>query len=139
MKCNFWLKVQNLTADKKNSKKTEEFVKAEMLRSLKETNEECDAPLDEMGNQMTRHDDPASIIKQYEEIILTQEKKIVGLLIKQGYILKKFNDKEHFFETVGLSKSTIYFKINIYKFVKKYPVYIFHNLIFIHFSNFYST
>ena len=39
----------------------------------------------------------------------------------QDYILKKFKNTENFFETIRLDKSTIYFKINLYKPIKKYP------------------
>ena len=36
-------------------------------------------------------------------------------------MLKKFKDTEGFVENVRLSRSTIYFKIGPYKFLKKYP------------------
>ena len=36
-------------------------------------------------------------------------------------MLKTFKDTEGFVENVGLSRSTIYFKIGLYKFLKKYP------------------
>ena len=35
-------------------------------------------------------------------------------------MLKTFKDTEGFFENVGLSRSTSYFKIGLYKFLKKY-------------------
>ena len=36
-------------------------------------------------------------------------------------MLKKFKDKEGFIEKVGLSRSTVYFKIPLYKCLKKFP------------------
>ena len=33
-----------------------------------------------------------------------------------------FKDTEHFFVNVGHSRSTVYFKILLYKFLKKYPL-----------------
>ena len=36
-------------------------------------------------------------------------------------MLKKLKDKEGFIENVGLSRSTIYFKIGRYKWLKKFP------------------
>ena len=52
---------------------------------------------------------------------MTQKKKIIGLVFKQGDNLKNCKETEDFFETLGLSKSTIYFNINFFKFVNKYP------------------
>ena len=40
---------------------------------------------------------------------------------KQGAILKKFSDTEDFFTNIGLSRSSIYFKIGFLKFLKKNP------------------
>lgn len=45
--------------------------------------------------------------------------KIIGLVGKQGRILKTLNDPEQHFKGVALSKSTVYFKTNLYKFVSK--------------------
>ena len=39
----------------------------------------------------------------------------------QGQLLKKFKETGQFLENVGPSQSTIYFKIGLYKFLKKYP------------------
>ena len=42
--------------------------------------------------------------------------------MSQGQMLKKFKDTEGFVENVGLSRSTIYFKIRLLrKFLRKYP------------------
>ena len=51
---------------------------------------------------------------------MTQKKKIIGLLYRQCYLLKKFKDTRSFWETLGISKSTIYFKMNLYSLMKKY-------------------
>ena len=48
--------------------------------------------------------------------MMTQRTKIIGLLFKQESILKKSKDTE----TISMVRFTIYFKINIYKFAKKY-------------------
>lgn len=65
-------------------------------------------------------EDAISVTKQYEEVIATQIKKIIGLMFRQGVILKDFKETENIYETVGLSRSSIYSKINLYNFVKKY-------------------
>ena len=49
-------------------------------------------------------------------------KKQRGVFGKQGQLLKKFKDTENFFDNVGQSRSTIYFKISLYKFLKKHAL-----------------
>ena len=56
-------------------KKTEEAVKAVLLRQLKDESVECNELLDEMGGQVTVLDDSNSIISQYEEIFKKPKKK----------------------------------------------------------------
>lgn len=45
---------------------------------------------------MTRLDDAISVIKQSEEVIMTQKKIIIELLFKEECILKKIKDIEIF-------------------------------------------
>ena len=52
----------------------------------------------------------------------TQNKKVIGILATQEQMLKKFKDMYDFIENIRLSRSTVYFKIGIYKFLKKFPV-----------------
>ena len=47
---------------------------------------------------------------------------MIIIVEKRGQLLKGFKESQEFFETVGLSRSTIYFKMNLYKFFSKYPV-----------------
>lgn len=54
----------------KNCKKTEEDVKAELLKPIKETNEEYNAQLSKNDERLTRLEDVISAIKQYEEVTL---------------------------------------------------------------------
>ena len=54
------------------------------------------------------------------QYIKTQNKKEIVYICKQGQFLKKFKDAEHFFENVGQSRSTIYFKVSFYKLLKRY-------------------
>ena len=48
-------------------------------------------------------------------------RKIINTVSKQGELLKRFNDAEEFFDRVGLSRSNIYFKISLYKFLRTFP------------------
>ena len=52
------------------------------------------------------------------------EKEWIGnKWVKRGRILKQFKDFEQLFETAVFIKLTVYFKINLYKFISKYPVF----------------
>ena len=62
------------------------------------------------------------MIRPYEDIIKTQNKKAIGYIDKQGELLKKLKDIQNLFDNVGQSKSIIYFKISLYKFLRKYPL-----------------
>ena len=77
---------------------------------------------DEAGNNVNSSQKVISIIRRYEETIKTQNKRAIGYTGKQGELLKKFKDTENIFDNVGQSRSTIYFKILLYKFLKKYPL-----------------
>ena len=60
-------------------------------------------------------------IKHYDEVIKTGNKNTVRYEKIQGQMLKRLKDTKGFDENVGLSQSTIYFKIGLYRFLKKYP------------------
>ena len=60
-------------------------------------------------------------IKHDDKIIKTGNKTTIRYESIQGQVLKRFKDTKGFVENVGLRQSTIYFKIGLYKFLKKYP------------------
>ena len=66
--------------------------------------------------------DSTSLVKKYEDILKGANRKIINTVIKQGELLKGFMDNEECFYHVGLSRSNIYFKIGLYKFLSKLPV-----------------
>ena len=64
----------------------------------------------------------AEIIKRYEDIIKTKNKGIINVAYHQGQVFKRFKEKERFAKLVselGFHKTTIIFKINIFKLCKK--------------------
>ena len=66
----------------------------------------------------------AEIIKRYEDIIKTKKKGIINVTYHQGQVFKRFKEKEKFAKLVselGIHKTTIIFKINVFKLCKKYP------------------
>ena len=48
--------------------------------------------------------------------------KIINIVGKQGELLKRLKEEDELFDCVGLSRSNIYFKIRLYKFLCKFPV-----------------
>ena len=64
------------------------------------------------------------IIKRYEDIIKTKKKEMINVAYHQGQVFKRFKEKEKFAKLVselGFHKTTIIFKINVFKLCKKYP------------------
>ena len=49
-------------------------------------------------------------------------KKILNVVGKQGELLKCFRDEDEFFDRIGLGRSNIYFKISLYKFLRKFTL-----------------
>ena len=65
----------------------------------------------------------AEIIKQYEDIIKKKKKGIINVAFYQGQIFKRFKEKEKFAKLVNelrIHKTTIIFKINVFKLCEKY-------------------
>ena len=66
----------------------------------------------------------AEVRKECENIIKTNKKGIVCVAYYQGKVFKKFKDKEKFSTLVNqwkIHKTTIVFKINIYKLCERFP------------------
>ena len=66
----------------------------------------------------------AIIIERYEGIIKTKRKGITNVAYYQGQVFKRFKEKEKFPKLVselGIHKTTIICKINVFKLCKKYP------------------
>ena len=65
----------------------------------------------------------AEIIKRYEEVMKTKKKGIINVAYHQGQVFKRFKEKKKFAKLVsdlGIHKTTISFKINIFKLYEKY-------------------
>ena len=80
---------------------------------------------DDLNKEAEEKQDPekaAEIIKRYEDIIKTR-KKGINVAFHQGQIFKRFKEKEKFAKLVselGIHKTTIIFKINVFKLYEKY-------------------
>ena len=106
----------------RNKKKTNESVKRELLNLLQDIDDVEEQELNETANNVNYSQQIIVIICRYLDIIKTQSKNAIGHIGKKGEILKKFKDTEIFFDNVSQSRSMIYFKISLYKFLKKHPL-----------------
>ena len=88
-------------------------------RSGKQWKEEPGFNIDNVTNQR----EAVAIINDYEEFIKTKNKKTISYVAEQGQILKNFRDMEDVTtKNMGVSRSIIYFKIRLYKVLKKSPI-----------------
>ena len=112
------------TGVKKTKRLTHEEVKKQLIESMVvnevvETNE-----LNKQAEEVQDLEEAAKVIQKYENIIRTKKKGIINIAFHQGKVFKKFKDKEKVITLVnklGIHKTTIIFKINIYKLCKKHP------------------
>ena len=81
---------------------------------------------DDLNKEAKEIQDPekaAEIIKWYEDI-KTKNEGIINVAYHQGQVFKRFKEKEKFAKLVselGIHKTTIIFKINVFKLCKKHP------------------
>ena len=82
---------------------------------------------DDLNKEAKKIQEPekaASILKRYEDIIKTKNKEIINVAYHQGQVFKMFKEKEKFAKLVselGIHKTTIIFRINVFKLCKKDP------------------
>ena len=103
--------------DKNESKK--HLIKSMVNNDLIETDK-----LNKKAEKVEKPENAAAVIKQYEEIIRTKNKGIISIAYHQGKVFKKFKDKVKFIKLVNefkVHKTTIIFKINIFKLNEKDP------------------
>ena len=80
--------------------------------------------LNEIAEKVHKPEETADIIKQYEEILRTKRKGIISVAYYQGKLFKRFKEKEKFIQMVSklkIHKSTLIFKINVFKLIEKHP------------------
>ena len=102
-----------------------EEIKKELLELIiKEKLEDIEL-INKADNNLTLQD-ALECVKQYEKHLQNEKSKIISIAYKQGQILNQFKESEKFInilvKRLKMSKSTITFKINLYKLLKKYPL-----------------
>ena len=109
-------KTKKQQQQQKEQAKQNEGIKQDVLNLLKENDDVEGQGLTETANNVNNSQEAIVIIPCYEEIIRKKPKKAIVDIGKEGELFKKFTDN------VGQSKSMIYFKISLYKFLEKYPL-----------------
>ena len=106
----------------KTKKKTNETIKRELLNLSKENDDVEKQGLNETVNNVNNSQEAIFAICRYQDIIKTQNKKAIAHIAKRRQFLKRFKGTQNFFDNVGQSKSTMYFKNSLYEFLEKYPL-----------------
>ena len=105
-----------------NRKKTPEMIKKELQESILKASEEEKANLNEEVKNVKSLNERISLVQKYKNLLKGANKKIINIVGKQGELLKRFKGEDEFFNSVGLSKSNIYFKMRLFKFLCKFPM-----------------
>ena len=80
--------------------------------------------LNKKAEELQEPEEAAKVIKQYEDIIKTKNKRIISIAYYQGKVFKKCKEKGKFIKLVsqlGILKKTIIFEINVFKLYEIYP------------------
>lgn len=109
-----------MVAKTTSKKKTKKKVKKELSDSLKENNDSKEPGIDPAADAITDRLEAVRIVQRYKEVIKSQNKIMIGYVGKQGQLFKKLRETEQFLENVGQSKPRVCFKIELYKYLKKY-------------------
>ena len=110
--------------NKKAKRLSKEEIKTKLLDSITidEVLERKD--LNKEAEEVQDLERAAEIVKWYEDIIKTKNKGTINVAYHQGEVFKRFKEKEKFVKLVSeliIHKTTIIFRINIFKLCKKHP------------------
>ena len=115
---------KGLADNKKVKRLSKEEIKTKLWDAM--TIDEV-AEFEDLNKEAEEIQDPekaAEITKQFEDIIKTKNKGVINVAYHQGQVFKRFKENERFAKLVGelgLHKTTIIFRINVFKLCKKYP------------------
>ena len=105
-----------------NRREMLEMIKKELQESILEVSEEENGALKEEVKNTKSLNEGISLVQKYENLLKGANKKFINLVGKQGKLLKRFKEEDEFFDCVGLIRSNIYFKMQLFKFLNKFPV-----------------
>ena len=114
---------KGVTDNKKAKRLSKEEIKKKLLDSMTIDKVLKFKDLNKEAEEVQDPEKAAKIIKRYEDIIKTKNKGIINVAYHQGQVFKRFKEKEKFAKLVselGIHKTTIIFKINVFKLCEKY-------------------
>ena len=109
---------------KKTKRPNNEEIKKQLIESMVNNDIIEIVELKKKVEKAEKPEDAAAVMKQYKDIIRTKKKNIISIMYHQGKMFKKYKDKEKFIKLINefkVHKSTIIFKINIFKLIGEYP------------------
>ena len=116
--------LKGLTDNKKAKRLSKEEKKKKLLDSMTINKVlECE-DLNKQAEEVQDLEKAAEIIKRYEDIIKIKIKGIINVAYHQEQVFNRFKENEKFTKFVGklgIHKTTIIFKINVFKLCKKHP------------------
>ena len=85
------------------TKQTPETINKELLGSILEVFEKRNylQICEEVKNAKDLKEG-VSLVKRYEDLLKSSNKKTINIVAKQGELLKRFNDSDEFFDSFGL-------------------------------------
>ena len=98
------------------------MIKKELQESILEVSEEENTNLNQEVKNPKSLNEGILLVKKYENLLKGANKKIINIPGKQDELLKRFKEKDELFDCVGLSRSNIYFKMPLFKFLWKFPL-----------------
>ena len=112
------------TDNKKAKRLSKEEIKNKLLDSMTiDKVLECE-DLNKQAEEVQDSEKAAEIIKQYEDMIKIRNKGIINAAYHQEQVFNRFKENEKFPKLVGklgIHKTTIIFKINIFKLCRRHP------------------
>ena len=116
--------LKGLADNKKAKRLSKEEIKNKLLDSMTiDKVLECE-DLNKQAEEVQDSEKAAEIIKRYEDIIKIKIKVIINVAYHQEQVFNRFKENEKFTKLVGklgIHKTTIIFKINVFKLCKKHP------------------
>ena len=116
--------LKGLADNKKAKRLSKEEIKNKLLDSMTiDKVLECE-DLNKQAEEVQDSEKAAEIIKRYEDIIKIKIKVILNVAYHQEQVFNRFKENEKFTKLVGklgIHKTTIIFKINVFKLCKKHP------------------
>ena len=115
---------KSVAESKKAKRPSKEEIKKQLLESMIIDEVVSFEDLNKEAEEIRKLEKAAEVIKRYEDIMKMKKKGIISVAYHEGKVFKKFKEKEKFVRLVselGIHKTTIIFKINIFKLREKYP------------------